>query len=168
MTTLKYLSGQPYPDLIQRLARMGKWGSHTAMSRGSFQSSWRARFHSALRTHWHFFTTQRMPFEHCAPLTKFATQYLKIQTKSYKSDGVTITKKKQYPWLFFCKQLRLNLGDTWPPPRPLSESAPSKWFARISPPSTHPLQKCIFFTLNTLFCLVGEYQVSGIFCIGPI
>ena len=61
MTTPKSLSGQPNPDLIQRLARKGFLGSHTAMScGGSFRSSWRADFHGALRFHWHFFYVPRL------------------------------------------------------------------------------------------------------------
>ena len=56
MTTSKSLSGQPNPDLIQRLAIKGFWDSHTDISSGgSFRSSWWARFHGTLRFALHFF-----------------------------------------------------------------------------------------------------------------
>ena len=56
MVAPKSLSGQPYPDLIQRLARKGFWSYHTAISRGgSFRSSGWARFHGTLRILGHFF-----------------------------------------------------------------------------------------------------------------
>ena len=69
MVAPKSLSGQPNPDLIQRLARKGFWSYHTAISRGgSFRSSGWTRFHGTLRILGHFFTTQTKPFEHCASL----------------------------------------------------------------------------------------------------
>jgi len=36
MVAPKSLSGQPYPDLIQRLARKGFWSYNTTMSSGGY------------------------------------------------------------------------------------------------------------------------------------
>ena len=61
MTTSKSLSGQPNPDLIQRLAIKGFRDSHTDISSGgSFWSSWWARFHGTLRFALHFFYHQTL------------------------------------------------------------------------------------------------------------
>ena len=73
MVAPKSLSGQPLDQVWNPdLARKGFWSYHTAISSGgSFQSSWCARFHGALRILWHFSTTPKKPFEHCGGLVLF-------------------------------------------------------------------------------------------------
>jgi len=64
--TPKSLSGQPNPDLIERLARKEFGGRRTAISCGSsFRSSWWQSCHSAFSFFLHLFTILILLYEKC-------------------------------------------------------------------------------------------------------